>query len=308
MRVPALYRAPEGNKAPPVWIRALLITTCAGVSFFHGSNDGQKGMGLIMLILIGVVPTAYALNASVRGSDIEHFVTVSAGAQNAFSHLNANAAAAPENARDVVTKFVSSKTMADDTIPGISALTGEIADQVKGHDSLHDLAPESVRNVRNDMYLASEAISRILKSGKPALEPADKKVLDEYQGLLNRATRFIPDWVKVAVAIALGLGTMIGWKRIVITVGEKIGKAHLTYGQGASAELVAMACIGAADSLGLPVSTTHVLSSGIAGTMAANGSGIQWSTVRNLAMAWILTLPASMMLSGFLFWTFRRIF
>ena len=97
--------------------------------------------------------------------------------------------------------------------------------------------------------------------------------------------------MKICVAIALGLGTMIGWKRIVVTVGEKIGKTHLTYGQGAAAELVAAATIGAADGFGLPVSTTHVLSSGVAGTMAANGSGMQWGTLRNIALAWVLTLP-----------------
>jgi PiT family inorganic phosphate transporter len=121
------------------------------------------------------------------------------------------------------------------------------------------------------------------------------------------ATKFIPDWVKVAVAIALGLGTMIGWKRIVVTVGEKIGKEHLTYAQGAAAELTAMATIGAADSFGLPVSTTHVLSSGVAGTMAANHSGLQWNTIRNLLMAWVLTLPVSIVLSGLLFWLFRTL-
>ena len=117
-------------------------------------------------------------------------------------------------------------------------------------------------------------------------------MLDNYKKHIDKATKFIPTWVKVAVAMALGLGTMVGWKRIVVTVGEKIGKDHLTYGQGAAAEITAMVTIGAADYLGLPVSTTHVLSSGMAGTMAANKSGLQWSTVRNLAMAWVLTLPA----------------
>jgi PiT family inorganic phosphate transporter len=124
---------------------------------------------------------------------------------------------------------------------------------------------------------------------------------------IDSATRFIPTWVKVAIAIALGLGTMIGWKRIVVTVGEKIGKTHLTYAQGASAEIVAAGMIGVADGLGLPVSTTHVLSSGIAGTMAANGSGLQMSTIRSLALAWVLTLPASMLLAGTLYWLFSLI-
>jgi PiT family inorganic phosphate transporter len=134
---------------------------------------------------------------------------------------------------------------------------------------------------------------------------ADKSALDAYKKQLDHATKFIPTWVKVAVAIALGLGTMIGWKRIVVTVGERIGKTHLTYAQGASAELVAMATIGAAEMYGLPVSTTHVLSSGVAGTMVANHSGLQWATVRNLLSAWILTLPVSIALAGGLYWLLR---
>jgi PiT family inorganic phosphate transporter len=158
------------------------------------------------------------------------------------------------------------------------------------------------------MYLASEAIGLIEKSDGLALSAEAKGNLKSFKKELDRATKFIPLWVKVAVAIALGLGTMVGWKRIVITVGEKIGKTHLTYGQGAAAELVAMITIGAADMFGLPVSTTHVLSSGVAGTMAANKSGLQWSTLRNLAMAWVLTLPTAMLLSGSLYWLFYRIF
>ena len=131
-------------------------------------------------------------------------------------------------------------------------------------------------------------------------------MLANYKKQIDHATKFIPTWVKVAVALALGLGTMIGWKRIVITVGEKIGKDHLTYGQGAAAEITAMLTIGAADMYGLPVSTTHVLSSGVAGTMAANGTGLQWATVRNLLMAWVLTLPVAIVLSATLFWAFAR--
>jgi len=166
---------------------------------------------------------------------------------------------------------------------------------------------DRVRNFRNDMYVVSEALRLMQKSGKPQFTPADAAVVSNYKSHIDAATKFIPNWVKVAVALALGLGTMIGWKRIVVTVGEKIGKNHLTYGQGAAAEITAMFTIGAADWFGLPVSTTHVLSSGVAGTMAANHSGLQWSTVRNLALAWVLTLPAAMMLSGSLYWAFRNL-
>jgi len=158
------------------------------------------------------------------------------------------------------------------------------------------------------MYLISEAIRILDKDASVKLGTDSKNNLKAFKKQIDDATKFIPLWVKVAVAIALGLGTMVGWKRIVVTVGEKIGKTHLTYAQGASAELVAMLTIGAADMYGLPVSTTHVLSSGVAGTMAANRSGLQMSTIRNLAMAWVLTLPAAILLSGSLYWLFVHIF
>jgi len=145
------------------------------------------------------------------------------------------------------------------------------------------------------------------KSNDPGFTATENKILTDYRAQVDKGTKFIPGWVKVAVALALGLGTMVGWKRIVVTVGEKIGKAHLTYAQGACAELVAMGTIMAADNFGLPVSTTHVLNSGVAGTMAANRSGLQISTIRNIAMAWVFTLPVAALLSGTLFWLFRQI-
>src|SRR6202044_3696669 len=154
------------------------------------------------------------------------------------------------------------------------------------------------QNVRNDMYVTSAALTIMHKKHSLAFTPQEDAILTDYQKRLDKATKFIPLWVKVAVALALGMGTMVGWKRIVVTVGEKIGKEHLTYAQGACAELVAMGTIFAADNFGLPVSTTHVLSSGVAGTMAANHSGLQMSTIRNIAAAWVFTLPAAALLSG----------
>jgi PiT family inorganic phosphate transporter len=178
---------------------------------------------------------------------------------------------------------------------------------VAQHGSLAHLPAEAVANVRNDMYLASEAIRLLDKDASMQFDADTKANLKAFKKQIDDATKFIPLWVKVVVAIALGLGTMVGWKRIVVTVGEKIGKTHLTYAQGASAELVAMLTIGAADIYGLPVSTTHVLSSGVAGTMAANQSGLQMATIRNLLMAWVLTLPAAILLSGSLYWLFSRL-
>ena len=302
-----LYEAPEGTKPPPFWIRGLLMLTCTGVSFFHGSNDGQKGMGLIMLILIGTVPTTYALNHAVTPAQTQDFIAVS---QQTAQTLNkyVEASSAIGDPRDDVTEFIRTKEFKPNTMLALRTLVNDIGTEMALFKDLKRVPNDQVRNFRNDMYLASEAIRIMQKSGKPKLATADIAVLKNYKGHLDRSTRFIPLWVKVAVALALGLGTMVGWKRIVVTVGEKIGKNHLTYAQGAAAEITAMATIGAADFFGLPVSTTHVLSSGVAGTMAANRSGLQWGTVRNLLMAWVLTLPAAMMLSGFLFWTFRSIF
>jgi inorganic phosphate transporter, PiT family len=193
-------------------------------------------------------------------------------------------------------------------LPAIATLSRSIATQVQHYGSLRLVPAAAVENVRNDMYLASEAIRRATKESSLRLTKADSDLLGAYKKELDGAARFIPTWVKVAVAIALGLGMMVGWKRIVITVGEKIGKSHLSYGQGMSAELVAAATIAAADMYGLPVSTTHVLSSGVAGSMAANGSGLQWGTVRNMLMAWMLTLPVAIVLAGTLYTIFATIF
>jgi inorganic phosphate transporter, PiT family len=302
-----LYEAPEGTEPPPFWIRALLILTCTGVSFFHGSNDGQKGMGLIMLILIGTVPTTYALNHAVTASQSQDFIAVSRTTADTLNKYVQQSAAIGDPREDV-TDYIRTKDFKPNTMLALRELVNGIGTEMAIFKELKSVPQKEVRNFRNDMYLASEAIRLMQKSGKPVFAAADAAVLKNYKSHVDRATRFIPLWVKVATALALGLGTMVGWKRIVITVGEKIGKNHLTYGQGAAAEITAMATIGAADWFGLPVSTTHVLSSGIAGTMAANHSGLQGATIRNLAMAWVLTLPVAMMLSGFLFYFFRQVF
>jgi inorganic phosphate transporter, PiT family len=302
-----LYEAPEGTQPPPFWIRALLLLTCTGVSFAHGSNDGQKGMGLIMLILIGTVPTAYALNDAITRSQSNDFIAVSQQAANTLNNYvspNAVIADSPEE----VTTYVRTKEFTPNTMLALRQLVSDIGNETVLFGELGKVPTDRVRNFRNDMYLVSESLRLMQKTHQPPIAAGDWAVLSNYKKHIDNATKFIPLWVKVAVAMALGLGTMVGWKRIVVTVGEKIGKDHLTYGQGAAAEITAMVTIGAADWFGLPVSTTHVLSSGIAGTMAANHTGLQWGTVRNLLMAWVLTLPASMILAGFLFWGFRYIF
>ena len=307
VRVPALFAEPKGDQPPPWPIRMLLVFTCTAVSFFHGSNDGQKGMGLIMLILIGTVPVTYALN---RAPAPNHVAAFSAAAKEASVIIEGKASGFNiiGNPLPAVTQYISLRKISEGTYPSLAALVRDISTQVESAGSLTKVPLAQIGNVRNDMYIASEAIRYLMKDKENELKPEQVAKLKSFKGELDSATKFIPFWVKVAIAIALGLGTMVGWKRIVITVGEKIGKSHMTYAQGASAELVAAATIAAADGFGLPVSTTHVLSSGVAGAMTANGSGLQFATIRNLLMAWVLTLPCAITLSALLFTLFRAIF
>jgi inorganic phosphate transporter, PiT family len=304
---PRLYKAPEGTAPPPFYIRALLILTCTGVSFFHGSNDGQKGMGLIMLILVGTVPTAYALNHTVGVNEVQTFAAVSTQVAGAIgNYVEPNAVL--QDAGPELETFVSTKKYEPGVALALQQMVIDIRNEAVSYGSLAGVPQNMQANVRNQMYLTSETLRLLPKAaGAPQLSASDSKIVANYKGFLDKSTKFIPTWVKVAVALALGMGTMIGWKRIVVTVGEKIGKTHLTYAQGASAEIAAMITIGLSDRYGLPVSTTHILSSGIAGTMAANKSGLQMSTVRDIAMAWVFTLPAAALLSGSLFWLFDKI-
>jgi PiT family inorganic phosphate transporter len=303
---PAIFQAPKDNTPPPLPIRALLVLTCSGVSFSHGSNDGQKGMGLIMLILIGTVPTAYALNHAVTRGDVQQFIVASDNAGKILDAHVDKTGLLGADARTTVTDYIRTKQLQPDTILALRELVEDLSHEVALYKEFKAVPASQQTNVRNDMYVASEAIRLMQKNHNPAFTAQENTALTAYKGKVDKATKFIPPWVKVAVALALGLGTMVGWKRIVVTVGEKIGKEHLTYAQGACAELVAMATISAADNFGLPVSTTHVLSSGIAGTMAANRSGLQMSTLRNIAAAWVFTLPVAALLSGSLFWLFRH--
>jgi inorganic phosphate transporter, PiT family len=305
IKFPELYEAPKDNTPPPFPIRALLILTCTGVSFFHGSNDGQKGMGLIMLILIGTVPTAYALNHAVSAHDIQDFIAASERAVSIVdAHVDREAILGPDP-RAELTDYLRTKKVQPVTMTALRELIRDLEGDVKAYGDYKSVPSGQQTNVRNDMYVTSETLRIIAKTKNPKFTADESAALNNYKGKVDKATKFIPSWVKVAVALALGLGTMVGWKRIVVTVGEKIGKEHLTYAQGATAELVAMGTIFAADNFGLPVSTTHVLSSGVAGTMAANKSGLQFSTIRNIAAAWVFTLPAAALLSGLLFALFR---
>jgi PiT family inorganic phosphate transporter len=293
----ALFQAPVGETPPPWPVRLLLVLTCTGVSFAHGSNDGQKGQGLIMLILIGIAPVAFALNLNSSPEVVQQIVANARSLHDTLAPAGSTAVDTA-TAHKTLTEFLKKKDAFDAAhVAALAQLNGDIVTSLQNTATLSAVPPEQRRDLRMNLYMVSEVLQRLNKAGKlPA--GVDAAMVKSYGGNLKKVTSFIPLWVKVAVAIALGCGTMIGWKRIVVTVGEKIGKAHLTYAQGASAELIAFATIEAADQLGLPVSTTHVLSSGIAGTMVANGSGIQKDTVRNILLAWVLTLPVCVLLGA----------
>jgi PiT family inorganic phosphate transporter len=330
IKYPALFKEPPEGQAPPWPIRFLLFLTCTGVSFAHGSNDGQKGMGLIMLILVGVLPGVYAIDLGLHGTAVEQLQSSNRAVsaiiskhEQAFIRTRAQpfaggvqiAATSPasaventlvsppandDNDEAAISAYIKSSGKLDAaTYAAVAAKNKQIAALLAGKTALSDLPNADRKPLRTDTYLVSSALDKMSKDH--VFTGADVPAVKSYRKSLDAMTKFIPLWVKIAIAFSLGLGTMIGWKRIVVTVGSKIGKAHLTYGQGAAAELVAYATIQGADLLGLPVSTTHILSSGVAGTMAANHSGLQSKTLRDILLAWVLTLPVCVFLGSMLF-------
>jgi PiT family inorganic phosphate transporter len=284
----AIFKEPHKRKPPPLWIRLILIVTCTLVSFFHGSNDGQKGVGLIMLILIGIVPTFYALDNSKNPLDLR----ASLGK----------------------VEYVMSRVNRDELSPADQKVMAEVQTQTNNLDQVFAgktavaQLPQTARfEIRRGILLLANRSKQLLGSERVSLSTADRKVYDDSIKEMKTFTDYAPWWVLLIVSLSLACGTMIGWQRIVKTIGERIGKEHLTYAQGASSELVAATMIGASTAFGLPSSTTHVLSSAIAGSMVANRGikNLNPQMVRNIALAWVLTLPVTMTLSGGLFLLFR---
>jgi phosphate/sulfate permease len=320
---PKLHLPPPGDQPPPWWVRGLLILTCTGVSFAHGSNDGQKGIGLIMLILIGLVPTHYALNMAQTPEQFQRFVQATSHLQDMLTDSDVEKAVAAYRPRSLnrFNPLESMASAAEDAPVGpppedrlsnpdlhtTQELLDSLRTELKGKSSPEQLNEESRWQVRTKLLMIDHSLSQLQDRLLPILSEEKRRILGESRSQLREPIEYAPTWVLGAVAVALGLGTMVGWKRIVVTVGEKIGKTHLTYSQGASAEMVAASTIGLADVLGMPVSTTHVLSSGVAGTMVAQRSGLQMSTIRSIALAWLLTLPVAMVLGASLFLLFRII-
>jgi PiT family inorganic phosphate transporter len=303
-----LYEAPKGKNPPPFWIRCVLVLTCTLVSVFHGSNDAQKGMGLIMLILIGIVPAAFSLNMGVEPKTVQGAATEMRQVVTLVTPMANGVSTTKEEAIAELSAFIDPKgpKASDKTFSAIVTEAQSVADSLSTTTDLSSIPNDARAALRTDIYLVDEGIGKILKGktkdGQPLIaDKATASALKKGKSDLDAITKYIPLWVKVMVGLALGCGTMVGWKRIVVTVGEKIGKAHLTYAQGASAELMAASTIGLADFMGYPVSTTHVLSSGIAGTMVANRSGLQKETLISILMAWVLTLPVCIFLGASLF-------
>jgi phosphate/sulfate permease len=286
-----LFKEPKKNSPPPPWIRGILLLTCTGVSFFHGQNDGQKGVGLVMLVLIGIVPGFFALDARLDSKAITPSLQ---NVSSIMSSVDVRTLSAVDSAK----------------VMDIKRLGDELQTRLAGVEGL-DAIPRTQRfEIRKDILLIDRHVKDVMKKEELRISIADRQSLDKSLKGLRKATDYAPFGVIALISLSLGLGTMIGWKRIVKTIGEKIGKQHLTYAQGASAELVATITIGLSSQYGLPVSTTHVLSSGIAGSMVASKGikNLQADTVRNILLAWLLTLPVVMVLSGSLFLLFRNIF
>ncbi|WP_028453755.1 inorganic phosphate transporter [Chitinilyticum aquatile] len=288
----------DGKKHPPFWTRLMLIASAMGVSFAHGSNDGQKGIGLLMLVLIGLAPAKFVVDMNSTTYKIER--TRDAAQHMSDFYISNEARLAQHiklgHSNGSMTLPPIFKCETEQTLPTIEALTAKL-DNVKSYT---DLSPDDRRQVRRMLLCIDDTAKKVSKL--PGITPQESADLGKLRKDLNATTEYAPDWVVVAVALALGLGTMVGWKRIVKTVGEKIGNKGMTYAQGLSAQITASVAISIASFTGMPVSTTHVLSSAVAGTMVANKSGLQGGTVRSILIAWILTLPITILLSGGLFW------
>jgi PiT family inorganic phosphate transporter len=306
IRSPKMFGAPQGDAPPPRGIRAVLIAASSGVSFAHGMNDGQKGMGLIMLILIGCAPTAYALNRTVPESATAAYVQTATVASSAFhSHGTGQTPALPAARATLIAALQAKKADSRQVFDAVDVMSRDVSGRIAGYGSLGKVPSAATPNLRNDMYLVLDTTRLVTakdSASRTQFSAAELKSIGSYQSLLEDGTRYIPLWVKITVALALGLGTMVGWKRIVVTVGEKIGNGVFTYGMGMSAQLVAAATIMMAAYNGAPVSTTHILTSGVAGASVGNGGGLQFRTIVNMVLAWVMTLPAAMLLSGGLYW------
>lgn len=297
---PAEREKKDGKRKPPFWTRTALILSAVGVSFSHGANDGQKGIGLIMLVLIGVAPAGFMVN--MNSSDYEIARTRDAVVnleQYYTTHKDALA-----HAIKLTPALNTENTVLNEQFHCDSSRTGIVLRQAQDLlGNIHtydDLLPEQRSQMRRLLMCISDTAAEVAKL--PETKPEDARFLKRLSNDLLNTVEYAPIWIIISVALALSLGTMFGWKRVAVTIGEKIGKKGMTYAQGVSAQVTAAVSIGVASYTGMPVSTTQVLSSAVAGTMIVDGGGVQTKTIKNIMLAWILTLPVSIILSGVLYW------
>lgn len=298
---PAEREKIDGKRKPPFWTRIALIVSAIGVSFSHGANDGQKGIGLLMLVLIGVAPAGFVMNMDATGYDI-------ARTRDAISHLDQYYRQHQAELSHVINSAPEVPTSADAqggklfhcdparAPQAIASAQGMLANL----QSYDQLSVEQRSHMRRLLMCVAETAGNVAKL--PETSESNKRFLTDLRKDLLATVEYAPMWIIVAVALALSLGTMVGWRRVATTIGEKIGKKGMTYAQGVSAQITAAVSIGVASYTGMPVSTTHVLSSAVTGTMLVDGGGVQGKTVKNILLAWVLTLPMAIILSSLLYW------
>lgn len=299
----------DGKKKPPFWTRIALIISAIGVSYSHGANDGQKGIGLIMLVLIGVAPAGFVVNMNAGGYDItrtrDAVVNLGQYYQQHGDSLNNVVQLAPPALPTPEETPAGSSEFHCDSSRALQAVQQAQALLNPGLQSYSQLSVEQRSHMRRLLLCIADTADKV--SRQPQTTADDKRFLSKLKGDLLSTVEYAPVWIIMAVALALGIGTMIGWRRVATTIGEKIGKKGMTYAQGMSAQVTAAVSIGIASYTGMPVSTTHILSSSVAGTMLVDGGGLQSRTIKNIAMAWVFTLPVCIVLSGCLYWLALKI-
>ncbi len=302
-RIPEDRKKKKGKRKPPFWTRIALIVSAAGVAFSHGANDGQKGIGLVMLVLVGIAPAGFVVNMNASGYEI----TRTRDAVTNFEHYLQQHPELPQKLITMepplpatstdgtqVTEFHCHPANTFDAIARVKTmLPGNM-------ESYEPLSVSQRSQLRRIMLCISDTSAKLAKL--PGVSKEDQNLLKKLRSDMLSTIEYAPVWIIMAVALALGIGTMIGWRRVAMTIGEKIGKRGMTYAQGMAAQMTAAVSIGLASYIGMPVSTTHVLSSAVAGTMVVDGGGLQRKTVTSILMAWVFTLPAAIFLSGGLYW------
>ncbi|MEX3020389.1 inorganic phosphate transporter PitA [Kluyvera sp. STS39-E] len=296
---PAEREKKDGKKKPPFWTRIALILSAIGVAFSHGANDGQKGIGLVMLVLIGVAPAGFVVNMNASGYEITRTRDAVNNVETFFQQRPELLQKVANNAEQLTPEAMAAVEFHCHPANTMNALDRTKA-MLNGIESYDKLSVEQRGQLRRIMLCISDTTDKVAKM--PEVNAEDQRLLKKLKTDMLSTIEYAPVWIIMAVALALGIGTMIGWRRVATTIGEKIGKKGMTYAQGMAAQMTSAVSIGLASYTGMPVSTTHVLSSSVAGTMVVDGGGLQRKTVTNILMAWVFTLPASILLSGVLYW------